>query len=172
MLIVFCAFPQCFVVTYVRVGFITSMSEHFCGTCNRLRITSDGNLKVCLFGDESLSLRDALRGTYDRFRSLTTPHPYNIQWESGRAVFAPLALALRNLVLCCTMYIKSTIAIPAVVTLCLCVYIYIYRYSISRTALSINRLKEYLVALYVHVIIYTGRSLHNPQNLTITVVQV
>ncbi|CAM9155376.1 unnamed protein product [Sphacelaria rigidula] len=45
-----------------RVGFITSMSEHFCGTCNRLRITSDGNLKVCLFGDESLSLRDALRG--------------------------------------------------------------------------------------------------------------
>lgn len=44
------------------MGFITSMSEHFCGTCNRLRITSDGNLKVCLFGDESLSLRDALRG--------------------------------------------------------------------------------------------------------------
>lgn len=29
-----------------RVGFITSMSEHFCGTCNRLRITADGNLKV------------------------------------------------------------------------------------------------------------------------------
>ncbi|CAM9129802.1 unnamed protein product [Choristocarpus tenellus] len=45
-----------------RVGFITSMSQNFCGTCNRLRITSDGNLKVCLFGDESLSLRDAIRG--------------------------------------------------------------------------------------------------------------
>ena len=29
-----------------RVGFITSMSEHFCGTCNRLRITADGNIKV------------------------------------------------------------------------------------------------------------------------------
>eukprot|EP00070_Physeter_catodon_P028684 XP_028335578.1 molybdenum cofactor biosynthesis protein 1 isoform X3 [Physeter catodon] len=28
-----------------RVSFITSMSEHFCGTCNRLRITADGNLK-------------------------------------------------------------------------------------------------------------------------------
>ncbi len=37
------------------------MSEHFCGGCNRLRLTSDGRLKVCLFGDESLSLRDALR---------------------------------------------------------------------------------------------------------------
>lgn len=29
-----------------QVGFITSMSEHFCGSCNRLRITADGNLKV------------------------------------------------------------------------------------------------------------------------------
>lgn len=45
-----------------RVGFITSMTNHFCGGCNRLRITADGRLKVCLFGDESLSLRDALRG--------------------------------------------------------------------------------------------------------------
>lgn len=31
-----------------QVGFITSMSEHFCGSCNRLRITADGNLKVKL----------------------------------------------------------------------------------------------------------------------------
>lgn len=44
-----------------RVGFITSMSEHFCGGCNRLRITADGNLKVCLFGNAEVSLRDALR---------------------------------------------------------------------------------------------------------------
>lgn len=29
-----------------RLGFITSMTDHFCGTCNRLRITADGNLKV------------------------------------------------------------------------------------------------------------------------------
>ncbi|KJH43659.1 radical SAM domain protein [Dictyocaulus viviparus] len=28
-----------------RFGFITSMSEHFCATCNRLRLTADGNLK-------------------------------------------------------------------------------------------------------------------------------
>ncbi|XP_064163483.1 molybdenum cofactor biosynthesis protein 1 [Anguilla rostrata] len=34
-----------------QVGFITSMSDHFCGSCNRLRITADGNLKVCLFGN-------------------------------------------------------------------------------------------------------------------------
>ncbi|CAH0553786.1 unnamed protein product [Brassicogethes aeneus] len=44
-----------------QVGFITSMSEHFCGSCNRLRITADGNLKVCLFGNTEVSLRDAIR---------------------------------------------------------------------------------------------------------------
>lgn len=44
-----------------RLGFITSMTHNFCGTCNRLRITSDGNLKVCLFGNAEVSLRDMLR---------------------------------------------------------------------------------------------------------------
>lgn len=46
-----------------RMGFITSMTHNFCGTCNRLRITSDGNLKVCLFGNAEVSLRDILRKT-------------------------------------------------------------------------------------------------------------
>ncbi|KAL8688502.1 MAG: hypothetical protein Q9224_004866, partial [Gallowayella concinna] len=44
-----------------KVGFITSMTENFCGTCNRLRITADGNLKVCLFGNNEVNLRDLLR---------------------------------------------------------------------------------------------------------------
>ncbi len=46
------------------IGFITSMSDHFCGSCNRLRITADGNLKVCLFGSSEVSLRDAMRHGY------------------------------------------------------------------------------------------------------------
>ncbi|KAK4044620.1 hypothetical protein C8A01DRAFT_42529 [Parachaetomium inaequale] len=44
-----------------KLGFITSMTHNFCGTCNRLRITSDGNLKVCLFGNAEVSLRDIIR---------------------------------------------------------------------------------------------------------------
>jgi GTP 3',8-cyclase len=44
-----------------KVGFITSMTRNFCGTCNRLRITSDGHLKVCLHGNDEASLRDILR---------------------------------------------------------------------------------------------------------------
>ena len=39
------------------------MSEHFCSTCNRLRITADGKIKVCLFGsnEKEVSLRDIMR---------------------------------------------------------------------------------------------------------------
>lgn len=43
------------------IGFISSMTDAFCGTCNRLRITADGNLKLCLHGTTEFSLRDALR---------------------------------------------------------------------------------------------------------------
>ena len=44
------------------VSFVTSMTNHFCGGCNRLRIMADGNLKVCLFDQGEVSLRDAMRG--------------------------------------------------------------------------------------------------------------
>lgn len=55
-----------------KVGFITSMSQHFCGGCNRLRITADGNLKVCLFGPNEVSLRDAMRSgaTNDQIKEI------------------------------------------------------------------------------------------------------
>ncbi|MBA0825613.1 hypothetical protein Goarm_010543 [Gossypium armourianum] len=38
------------------VSFVTSMTEHFCAGCNRLRLLADGNLKVCLFGPSEVSL--------------------------------------------------------------------------------------------------------------------
>ncbi|KAG0945687.1 hypothetical protein G6F57_003887 [Rhizopus arrhizus] len=44
-----------------KIGFITSMTDHFCSTCNRLRITADGSIKVCLFGSTEVSLRDLIR---------------------------------------------------------------------------------------------------------------
>ena len=55
-----------------QIGFITSMSEPFCSGCNRLRVTADGNLKVCLFGDEAdgVSLRDVMRSS----AYLSDPH--------------------------------------------------------------------------------------------------
>lgn len=47
------------------VSFITSMTEHFCAGCSRLRLLADGNFKVCLFGPSEVSLRDPLRSGAD-----------------------------------------------------------------------------------------------------------
>jgi cyclic pyranopterin phosphate synthase len=43
------------------VSFITSMSDSFCSTCNRLRLTADGSIKSCLFYPAEINLRDAMR---------------------------------------------------------------------------------------------------------------
>ena len=43
------------------VGFISAMSNHFCSSCNRLRLTADGTIRPCLFSDEEYPVRDALR---------------------------------------------------------------------------------------------------------------
>src|SRR5207245_2149497 len=44
-----------------KVGVIPSVTEPFCDTCNRLRITSDGHLRACLFALEETNLRDPMR---------------------------------------------------------------------------------------------------------------
>lgn len=44
-----------------RIGFINPVSEPFCGDCNRIRITAEGNLRTCLFSHNETSLRDPLR---------------------------------------------------------------------------------------------------------------
>jgi cyclic pyranopterin phosphate synthase len=43
------------------VGVITPMSHNYCGTCNRMRLTADGQLRPCLFGDLHTDLRAPLR---------------------------------------------------------------------------------------------------------------
>jgi cyclic pyranopterin phosphate synthase len=45
-----------------EVGFISSVSQPFCGECSRARLSSDGMLYTCLFATHGTSLRDALRG--------------------------------------------------------------------------------------------------------------
>jgi len=45
-----------------EVGFISSVSQPFCGDCTRARLSSDGVLYTCLFATHGTSLRDALRG--------------------------------------------------------------------------------------------------------------
>lgn len=47
--------------TNQRLGFITPLSEHFCDTCNRMRLTCTGTLYMCLGQDSAVNMRDALR---------------------------------------------------------------------------------------------------------------
>jgi len=48
-----------------EIGFINPVSDHFCSTCNRLRLTADGKLRACLLKDEEIDLRAALNRQCD-----------------------------------------------------------------------------------------------------------
>ena len=43
------------------IGVITPMTHTYCGSCNRVRLTADGRLRTCLFGDHEIDLRTPLR---------------------------------------------------------------------------------------------------------------
>jgi GTP 3',8-cyclase len=44
-----------------EVGFISALSNHFCDTCNRLRLTAEGRLRGCLFSDKEIDMKSPLR---------------------------------------------------------------------------------------------------------------
>lgn len=44
-----------------RIGVISAVSHHFCDSCNRFRVTSDGKLRTCLFSDKEYDIRAILR---------------------------------------------------------------------------------------------------------------
>jgi cyclic pyranopterin phosphate synthase len=50
-----------FVDGHGEIGLISSVTQPFCGTCNRLRLTADGSIRNCLFSDDEYSVRDILR---------------------------------------------------------------------------------------------------------------
>ncbi|MGE7856826.1 GTP 3',8-cyclase MoaA [Bacillus sp. NPDC094064] len=53
-----------YVGTNVEVGFITSVSESFCSSCTRARISADGKFYTCLFAAEGLDIRELLRNKF------------------------------------------------------------------------------------------------------------
>lgn len=65
----------------LSVGFITPLSDEFCGTCNRVRVTARGDVRACLASRRAVSLRDVMRsGGDDR----TLAHA--IEWSiAGKA---------------------------------------------------------------------------------------
>lgn len=48
-------------LTGQRIGVITAVSQHFCASCNRLRVTATGEVRACLFSNEQIPILEALR---------------------------------------------------------------------------------------------------------------
>lgn len=44
-----------------EIGFINPISDHFCGSCNRIRLTADGKLRLCLFSEKEINIKKELR---------------------------------------------------------------------------------------------------------------
>lgn len=44
-----------------EIGFISAVSQHFCRSCNRLRLTADGQLRACLFSEAEIDLKTPMR---------------------------------------------------------------------------------------------------------------
>lgn len=55
-----------------RIGFIAALSHHFCKTCNRLRLTADGQLRPCLFDENEIDIKQVLRqgATLDELKAI------------------------------------------------------------------------------------------------------
>src|ERR671918_566467 len=68
-----------------RVGFIASVTEPFCETCNRIRITADGQLRTCLFSLDETDLRTPLRsGATDEDLDAVVREAVGEKWAGHR----------------------------------------------------------------------------------------
>jgi molybdenum cofactor biosynthesis enzyme MoaA len=58
--------------TNSTVGIISAVSNHFCQTCNRVRLTAKGDLILCLGQEDAISLKDAVRSdlTNDEIKNM------------------------------------------------------------------------------------------------------
>jgi cyclic pyranopterin phosphate synthase len=78
------------------VGVIASVTEPFCGRCDRLRVTADGALRNCLFSDDELSLRDAMRAGADDIVLATLFHRGVGRKRAGHGMDDPTFLRPRR----------------------------------------------------------------------------
>lgn len=78
--------------TGAQVGFITSISEHFCDTCNRMRLTAEGGLRPCLHQDAEVDLKAVVRnGGSDEEIAQAFQDAANLKWAGHHMTnFIPL----------------------------------------------------------------------------------
>lgn len=71
------------------LGFISPVSNPYCGDCNRMRVTADGRIRLCLLSDKEISFRDTLRngGTHRDlvalFEQAVTHKPWGHKLKEG-----------------------------------------------------------------------------------------
>lgn len=80
------------------VGFISPISQHFCGQCNRIRLTAEGKLRLCLFSEEETDLRDLLRSERFNFENLKKIIENTILKKPEQSVLADRKIGNRYMV--------------------------------------------------------------------------
>ncbi|OPY06531.1 MAG: Cyclic pyranopterin monophosphate synthase [Syntrophus sp. PtaB.Bin001] len=81
-----------------KIGFIGALSNHFCNTCNRLRLTADGALRGCLFSDQETDFKSPLRAGKDdaylqeliRNTILNKPEGHGLEMKNLRKCVRPM----------------------------------------------------------------------------------
>jgi cyclic pyranopterin phosphate synthase len=81
------------------VGFINAVTHEFCRDCNRLRLTSDGKLRPCLFSDAEVDMKGPLRSgaSDEEIKKLiehaieVKPEKHNISCRDGTAFLKPMS---------------------------------------------------------------------------------
>lgn len=72
-----------------EIGVISSVSEPFCSSCNRIRITSDGKLRTCLFAHKETDLRALVRGGATDEEIMGAVRTAVLQKEEGHLINRP-----------------------------------------------------------------------------------
>lgn len=79
------------------IGIISPISDHFCGACNRIRVTSTGLAKSCLFNEQAVDLNPYLRSGNDRIiqalQDVIYSKPSRHQMDSEETMPAPFTMS-------------------------------------------------------------------------------
>jgi GTP 3',8-cyclase len=76
-----------------EIGFISSVSHAFCGTCNRLRLSADGKMYTCLFATHGTDLRQHVRGGADQD---LLAHIIRVNWMKREDRYSELRSEMRQ----------------------------------------------------------------------------
>lgn len=83
------------------IGFISPLSEPFCSSCNKLRLTSDGSLRSCLHSPKSVNLKEAIdRGATDEDLAMLIREAVTLKPESHHLQKAPIGIESEKFSMC------------------------------------------------------------------------